>query len=95
MITPPRKDGSIDPLTCAHDVCNAQEVYKLGGVSWNSQTAFEQKTLGKLIRLWTQGYFVTAKNMVSDRIAIDMVASPTELLVFADSKSHPDSWLLI
>ena len=27
--------------------------------------------------------------MVSDRVAIDMVAGPTELLVYADSKSHP------
>ena len=36
------------------------------------------------------GIFVTtAKNMVSNKVAIDMIAGPTELLIFADSRSHP------
>ncbi len=32
VITPPQKDGTIDPLTLvAADICKVQEVYKLGG----------------------------------------------------------------
>ena len=32
VLTPPRKDGSVDPLTLvAADICGVQEIYKVGG----------------------------------------------------------------
>ena len=92
VITPPRKDGSIDPLTLvASDICKVQEVYKLGGAQGIAALAFGTESIRKVDKIvGPGGIFVTAaKNMVSDRVAIDMVAGPTELLVFADSKSHP------
>ena len=92
VITPPRKDGSIDPLTLvAADICKVQEVYKLGGAQGIAALAFGTESIRKVDKIvGPGGIFVTAaKNMVSDRVAIDMVAGPTELLVFADSKSHP------
>jgi histidinol dehydrogenase len=92
VITPPRKDGSIDPLTLvAADICKVQEVYKLGGAQGIAALAFGTESIRKVDKIvGPGGIFVTAaKNMVSHRVAIDMVAGPTELLVFADSKSHP------
>jgi histidinol dehydrogenase len=92
VITPPRKDGSIDPLTLvAADICKVKEVYKLGGAQGIAALAFGTESVRKVDKIvGPGGIFVTAaKNMVSDRVAIDMVAGPTELLVFADSKSHP------
>jgi histidinol dehydrogenase len=92
VITPPQKDGSIDPLTLvAADICKVQEVYKLGGAQGIAALAFGTESIRKVDKIvGPGGIFVTAaKNMVSDRVAIDMVAGPTELLVFADSKSHP------
>jgi histidinol dehydrogenase len=92
VISPPRKDGSIDPLTLvAADICKVQEVYKLGGAQGIAALAFGTESIRKVDKIvGPGGIFVTAaKNMVSDRVAIDMVAGPTELLVYADSKSHP------
>jgi histidinol dehydrogenase len=92
VITPPRNDGSIDPLTLvAADICKVQEVYKLGGAQGIAALAFGTESIRKVDKIvGPGGIFVTAaKNMVSHRVAIDMVAGPTELLVFADSKSHP------
>lgn len=92
VITPPRKDGSIDPLTLvAADICKVKEVYKIGGAQGIAALAFGTESVRKVDKIvGPGGIFVTAaKNMVSDRVAIDMVAGPTELLVYADSKSHP------
>jgi histidinol dehydrogenase len=92
VITPPRKDGSIDPLTLvAADICKVQEIYKLGGAQGIAALAFGTESIRKVDKIvGPGGIFVTAaKNKVSDRVAIDMVAGPTELLVYADSKSHP------
>jgi histidinol dehydrogenase len=92
VITPPRKDGSIDPLTLvAADICKVQEVYKLGGAQGIAALAFGTESIRKVDKIVGPGgiFVTTAKNMISDRVAIDMVAGPTELLVFADSKSHP------
>lgn len=91
VITPPQRDGSIDPLTLvAADICKVHEVYKIGGAHGIAALAFGTKSIRKVDKIvGPGGIFVTAaKNMVSDRVAIDMVAGPTELLVFADSKSH-------
>lgn len=92
VITPPRKDGSIDPLTLvAAKICKVQEVYKIGGAQGIAALAFGTECMKKVDKIvGPGGIFVTAaKNMVSNRVAIDMVAGPTELLVYADSKSHP------
>jgi histidinol dehydrogenase len=91
VITPPQRDGSIDPLTlAAADICKVHEVYKIGGAQGIAALAFGTKSIRKVDKIvGPGGIFVTAaKNMVSDRVAIDMVAGPTELLVFADSKSQ-------
>lgn len=92
VITPPRKDGTIDPLTLvAADICNAQEVYKLGGAHGIAALAFGTESIRKVDKIVGPGgvYVTAAKNIVSERVAVDMVAGPTELLVFADSNSDP------
>lgn len=92
VITPPQKDGSIDPLTLvAADICNVKEVYKLGGAHGIAALALGTESIRKVDKIVGPGgiYVTAAKNIVSDRVAIDMVAGPTELLIFADSNSHP------
>jgi histidinol dehydrogenase len=92
VLTPPRKDGSIDPLTLvAADICGVEEIYKVGGAHGIAALAFGTESIRKVDKIvGPGGIFVTAaKNMVSNKVAIDMIAGPTELLIFADSKSHP------
>ena len=92
VLTPPRKDGSIDPLTLlAADICGVQEIYKVGGAHGIAALAFGTKSIRKVDKIVGPGgiFVTTAKNMVSNKVAIDMIAGPTELLIFADSRSHP------
>ena len=92
VLTPPRKDGSIDPLTLvAADICGVQEIYKVGGAQGIAALAFGTESIRKVDKIVGPGgiFVTTAKNMVSNKVATDMVAGPTELLIFADSKSHP------
>lgn len=92
VLTPPQKDGSIDPLTLVTaDICRVREIYKLGGAQGIAALAFGTKSIKKVDKIvGPGGIFVTAaKTMVSNKVATDMVAGPTELLIFADSKSNP------
>jgi histidinol dehydrogenase len=92
VLTPPRKDGSVDPLTLvAADICGVEEIYKVGGAHGIAALAFGTESIRKVDKIVGPGgiFVIAAKNMVSNKVAIDMIAGPTELLIFADSKSHP------
>jgi histidinol dehydrogenase len=75
----------------AADICRVPEIYKLGGAQGIAALAFGTKSIKKVDKIvGPGGIFVTAaKTMVSNKVATDMVAGPTELLIFADSKSNP------
>jgi histidinol dehydrogenase len=91
-ISPPLKDGTIDPLTLvAADICGVNEFYKVGGAHGISALSFGTQAISKVSKIvGPGGIFVTiAKVLVSSKVSIDMIAGPTELLVYADSKSNP------
>lgn len=92
VVSPPMKDGKIDPVTLvAADICDIDEVYRVGGAQAVAALAYGTKTISKVDKIvGPGGLFVNiAKFLVSNKIAIDMIAGPTELLIYADSKSDP------
>jgi histidinol dehydrogenase len=92
VVSPPMKDGKIDPVTLvAADICGIDEVYRVGGAQAVAALAYGTKTISKVDKIvGPGGLFVNiAKFLVSNKIAIDMIAGPTELLIYADSKSDP------
>jgi histidinol dehydrogenase len=92
VVSPPMKDGRIDPVTLvAADICDIDEVYRVGGAQAVAALAYGTKTISKVDKIvGPGGLFVNiAKFLVSNKIAIDMIAGPTELLIYADSKSNP------
>lgn len=91
-ISPPLRDGTIDPLTLVSaDICGVDEVYKVGGAHGIMALAFGTPTISKVSKIvGPGGIFVTiAKILASRRVSIDMIAGPTELLIYADSKADP------
>jgi histidinol dehydrogenase len=91
VVSPPMKDGSIDPVTLvAADICGIDEVYRVGGAQAVAALAYGTKTIKKVDKIvGPGGLFVNiAKFLVSNKIAIDMIAGPTELLIYADSGSN-------
>jgi len=91
-ISPPLKDGTVDPLTLvAADICGVNEFYKVGGAHGIGALTFGTPAITKVNKIvGPGGIFVTiAKILASSRVSIDMIAGPTELLVYADSKADP------
>jgi histidinol dehydrogenase len=92
VVSPPMKDGSIDPVTLvAADICGIDEVYRIGGAQAIAALAYGTKTIKNVDKIvGPGGLFVNiAKFLVSNKISIDMIAGPTELLIYADSRSDP------
>ena len=91
-ISPPLRDGTVDPLTLiAADICGVDEFYKIGGAHGIGALTFGTHDIDKVNKIvGPGGIFVTiAKILASSRVSIDMIAGPTELLVYADSKADP------
>ncbi len=95
--TPPRMDGSVDPLTLvAADTCNVKEVYKVGGAQAIATMAYGTKTIRPVSKVVGPGgtFATVAKYLASSRVSIDMLAGPTELLILADESADPRSLAL-
>jgi histidinol dehydrogenase len=91
-LSPPLRDGTVDPLTLvAADICGVDEFYKVGGAHGIMALAFGTPTISKVSKIvGPGGIFVTiAKILASSKVSIDMIAGPTELLIYADSKADP------
>ena len=93
VVSPPDRDGKIDPLTiAAARNCGATEIYKVGGAQAIAALSYGTKSIPKVDKIvGPGGKFVSiAKSLVSDQTAIDMIAGPTELGIIADASSDPE-----
>ena len=82
VVSPPRSDGKIDPLTIvAAKICGATEIYKVGGVQAIGALSYGTKSIPKVDKIvGPGGKFVSiAKSSISEQTSIDMIAGPTEL----------------
>lgn len=91
-ISPTRKDGTVDPLTIATaDICGVNEFYKVGGAHGIAALAYGTESIKPVSKIVGPGgmYVAAAKLVASKTVSTDMVAGPTELLVYADSTADP------
>ncbi len=92
MVTPPAKDGSVNPdiLTAAR-VAGVTRIFKVGGAQAVAALAYGTESLPKVDKIVGPGnaYVAEAKKQVFGRVSIDMIAGPSEILVVADGKSNP------
>lgn len=90
-ISPTKNDGKIDPLTLVSaDICGVDEIYKIGGAQGIAGLAFGTESIKKVDKIVGPGgmYVTIAKLLVSNIVSIDMLAGPTELVIYADDKSN-------
>jgi histidinol dehydrogenase len=90
LCTPPRADGSADPaVLVAAQMTGVTRVFKLGGAQAIAAMAFGSASVPRCDKLFGPGNsFVTeAKQQIAQtgRVAIDMPAGPSEVLVIADA----------
>lgn len=92
MVTPPNKEGKINPviLAAAH-VAGVDEIYKVGGAQAIAGLAFGTQSLPKTDKIVGPGnaFVAEAKKQVYGSVSIDMIAGPSEILVVADGFNRP------
>ena len=91
VISPTKTDGKIDPLTLVSaDICGVNEIYKVGGAQGIAGLAFGTDSIKRVDKIVGPGgiYVTIAKLLVSNIVSIDMLAGPTELVIYADDKSN-------
>jgi len=93
MVTPSRKDGSVDPhLLVAAKKVGVDEVYKVGSAWAIAALAYGTNTIPKVDVIVGPGniYVTLAKKLVAGTAGIDMIAGPSEILVIADDTARAD-----
>jgi histidinol dehydrogenase len=92
VCSPPTTKGTINPLILvAADICEVNEIYKVGGAQAIAALAYGTETIKPVKKIVGPGnkYVTTAKILVSKDVAIDMPAGPSEVLVLADETANP------
>lgn len=92
MVTPPSKDGKIkDEILAAARLAGVSRIFKIGGAGAVAALAYGTESVPAVDKIVGPGnvFVATAKRMVFGKVAIDMVAGPSEILVVADGKCNP------
>ena len=92
MVSPPGRDGRINAdVLAAAKIAGADEIYKVGGAQAIAALAYGTESVPKVDKIVGPGnaFVAEAKKQVFGKVAIDMIAGPSEILVIADGKSDP------
>ena len=92
MVTPPSKDGKVDPsILAAARVAGIDRVFKVGGAQAVAALAYGTESVPAVYKIVGPGnaYVAEAKKQVFGRVAIDVVAGPSEVLMVADAGADP------
>ena len=92
LVTPPEQDGSISPSAlAAAKIAGVTKIFKCGGAQAVAALAYGTETVPAVDKIVGPGgiFVATAKRKVFGKVAIDMIAGPSEILVLADGKCDP------
>ncbi len=88
MVTPPGKDGRVNPaILAAAKVAGVDRIFKVGGAQAVAALAYGTETVPAVDKIVGPGnaFVAEAKKQVFGKVAIDMIAGPSEILVLADA----------
>ena len=92
VVTPPDKDGAVSPeALAAAKIAGADRVFKIGGAQAVAALAYGTESVPRVDKIVGPGgiFVATAKRKVFGRVAIDMIAGPSEILVLSDGNTDP------
>ncbi|MEY8337245.1 histidinol dehydrogenase [Lachnospiraceae bacterium 62-35] len=92
MVTPPGKDGKVNPVTlAAAHMAGATEVYRVGGAQAIAALAFGTQSVPRVNKIVGPGniFVALAKKAVYGHVSIDSIAGPSEVTVLADETANP------
>lgn len=92
VMSVPTPKGDINPLVieAAHQL-GIDHIYRLGGAQAIAALALGTQTIPKMDVIVGPGnqYVAEAKRQLYGRVGIDMIAGPSEVLIFADDSANP------
>lgn len=92
MVTPPNKEGKVNPvILAAAKVAGIDKIFKVGGAQAIAALAYGTESIPKADKIVGPGnaFVAEAKKQVFGQVSIDMIAGPSEILIVADGKSNP------
>lgn len=92
MVTPPAKDGKINPvIVAAAEIAGVDRIFKVGGAQAIAALAFGTESVPRVDKIVGPGnaFVAEAKKQVFGTVSIDMIAGPSEILVVADKTANP------
>jgi len=92
MVTPPSKDGKVNPaILAAAKVAGIDRIFKVGGAQAVAALAYGTESVPCVDKIVGPGnaFVAEAKKQVFGKVAIDMIAGPSEILVIADDTCNP------
>ena len=92
MVTPPNKEGKINPvILAAASIAGVDRIFKVGGAQAVAALAYGTESIPRVDKIVGPGnaFVAEAKKQVFGQVSIDMIAGPSEILIVADGDSNP------
>ncbi len=92
MVTPPQKNGKVNPvILAAAKIAGIDRIFKVGGAQAIAALAYGTESIPKVDKIVGPGnaFVAEAKKQVFGEVSIDMIAGPSEILIVADGKTNP------
>lgn len=93
LCTPRSSESGIAPeIIFAAKLCGIETIYQIGGAQAIAAMAYGTESVHKVDKIFGPGnrYVTKAKQMVTNVVAIDMPAGPSEVMVMADSSANAE-----
>ncbi len=91
IATPPNSEGKINSnILVAAKMVGVDKIYKMGGAQAIAALTYGTESVGKVDKIVGPGnaFVAEAKRQVFGKVAIDMIAGPSEILVVADKNNN-------
>ena len=94
MVSPPSSEGERLAVLAAAEIAGVDEFYRVGGAHAVAALAYGTDSIKPVDKIVGPGnaYVQAAKRMVYGVTDIDKMAGPSEVLVIADNRAHPE-WI--
>jgi histidinol dehydrogenase len=93
VVSPPGPDGEVSaPVLLAAKVLGIREVYRTGGAQAIAALALGTATIRPVDKVFGPGnaYVAEAKRQLYGAVGIDLLAGPSEIVVYADGSADPE-----
>ena len=93
IVSPPSKEGKLPAsVLVAAKIAGVTEIYKVGGAQAIAALAYGTDSIPAVDKITGPGnsYVALAKREVFGKVAIDMIAGPSEIAVIADETAYAD-----